>query len=310
MDEPTAQTSEQTLPGLIRFTLEQLRNLRLKGPPNFQHEQYAEVWQALAAAGNSLTDQIENLRVEGHEQWETGDEASIQQFGRFAVPQGKEFMRNVLRELGSLGTFEADDVEKEDVEQESLKEGVIQKEVIGRKAIKTEAVETPLQDTALPSIECRSTLLFLPENQHILNKNTATNSFKTPTVPRPADYKTPPRGPSFSPITPPQPNNVSSSTVPPHPPLQYPDDQRFQSYLSSINFNDDENPHSMFDLPTPTDVQREISPPPQLASQSASAPEAPTEQEYMASVRLVVENIESLVFLMLPEPEGRSRVIG
>jgi hypothetical protein len=30
----------------------------------------------------------------------------------------------------------------------------------------------------------------------------------------------------------------------------------------------------------------------------------------MASVRFVVENIESLVFLMLPEPEGRSRVIG
>lgn len=172
MDEPTAQTSEQTLPGLIRFTLEHLRNLRLKGPPNFQHEQYAEVWQALAAAGNSLIDQIENLRFEGHEQWETGDEASIQQFGsRFAVPQGKEFMRNVLRELGSLGTFEADDVEKEDVEQESLKEGAIQKEVIGRKAIKTEAVETPPQDTVLPSIERRSTLLFLPKTSAPLTKH-------------------------------------------------------------------------------------------------------------------------------------------
>ena len=180
MDEPTAQTSEQTLPGLIRFTLEQLRNLRLKGPPNFQHEQYAEVWQALAAAGNSLIDQIENLRFEGHEQWETGDEASIQQFGRFAVPQGKEFMRNVLRELGSLGTFEADDVEKEDVEQESLKEGVIQKEVIGREAIKTGAVETPLQDTVLPSIERRSTLLFLPENQHITNKTQSPTRSRLP----------------------------------------------------------------------------------------------------------------------------------
>ena len=66
----------------------------------------------------------------------------------------------------------------------------------------------------------------------------------------------------------------------------------------------------MFDVPTPTDVQKEASPPPQLASQPASAPETLAEQEYMASVRLVVENIESLVFLMLPEPEGRSRVIG
>lgn len=58
MDELTAQTSERTLPGLIHITLEHLRNLRLKGPPTFQHEHYAQAWQYLARAGNKLIDRI------------------------------------------------------------------------------------------------------------------------------------------------------------------------------------------------------------------------------------------------------------
>ena len=138
--------------------------------------------------------------------------------------------------------------------------------------------------------------------------HTATSSFKPPTAPRPADYKTPPRGPSFSPITPPQVvADTNSNAAPPHPPLQYPSAQRFQSYLSSIDFsfNDGFGPHSMFAFPTPTDVQEETPPPPRLASQ-ALVPAAGTslaEQGYMNSVRIVMENIGALVFLMLPEPE-------
>ena len=104
MDELAAQTSGQTMPELIHITLEHLRNLRLKGPPTFQHEHYAQAWQYLARAGNKPIDRIEDLRWEGHERWETGDEASIQVFGRNGVPQGKEFLRNVMRELASLGT--------------------------------------------------------------------------------------------------------------------------------------------------------------------------------------------------------------
>lgn len=104
MDDPTTQTSEQTLPELIRFMLEHMRGLRLRGPPTFQHEHYAQVWQYLAAAGNELVDLIEDLRFDGPGQWETGDEASIQEFGRLSVPKGKEFLQTVMREMASLGT--------------------------------------------------------------------------------------------------------------------------------------------------------------------------------------------------------------
>ncbi|GAB7334142.1 hypothetical protein MBLNU13_g06213t1 [Cladosporium sp. NU13] len=295
MDESTAQTAEQTLPELIRFVLERMRGLQLEGPPTFQPEHYVNVWQYLAAAGNYLIDQIKDLRSKGHEQWETGDEASIQQFGRLSVPKGKEFLKAVTREMASLGTkshlssaragidtqpfdpyqvpflveFELpiEDVEREDcetgdvekvaVQEDTVEEDVVEKEAIEPKVIKTEAVEPSPQDTVLPSIE-------------------PTNSFKTPTVPRPADYKTPPHGPSFSPITPPQAiaknntnsNNDSPNTASLRPPLQHPDDQRFQNYLSSINFNfNDDGLHSMFNFPTPTELQEETSPPPQLASQ-------------------------------------------
>jgi len=350
MDDPTAQTAEQTLPELIRFMLEHMRGLQLKCPPTFQPEDYVNVWQYLAAAGNYLIDQIEDLRFEGHGQWESGDEASIQQFGRLAVPQGKEFLRRVLRELASLGTkwhlsstragidtqpfdpnhvprlleletpivgvkmedSETDDAKKEAVQEDVAEKEILKEAVIEPEVIKTEAVKPPPQDTVLPSIECKSTTLYTLKPSTLLTRHTATNSFKTPTTPRPADYKTPPRGPSFSPITPPQAvaetnnnsnSNSNSNIAQPHPPLQYPDDQRFRNYLSSINF--DANMLSMFNFPTPTDVQEEISPRPRLASQApVPAPaSALAAQKYMDSVRLVVENIVALVFLMLPEPE-------
>lgn len=61
----------------------------------------------------------------------------------------------------------------------------------------------------------------------------------------------------------------------------------------------------MFNFPTPTDVQEETSPRPQLASQApVPAPASVLAgQKYMDSVRLVVENIVALVTLTLPEPE-------
>lgn len=205
MDEPTAQTAEQTLPELIRFMLEHMRGLRLKGPPTFQPEHYADVWQALVAASNYLINQIEDLRFEGHGQWETGDEASIQQFGRLAVPQGKEFLRRVLRELASLGTkwhlsstragidtqpfdpnqvprlleleapivdikmedSETDDVKKEAVQEDVVEQEGLKEEVIEPEVIKTEAVKPSPLDTVLPSIERKSTTLYALKTQPI-----------------------------------------------------------------------------------------------------------------------------------------------
>lgn len=62
MDDPTAQTAEQTLPELVRFVLEHPRNLRLKGPSTLQQERYAKAWQSLAIAGNKLIERIEDVR--------------------------------------------------------------------------------------------------------------------------------------------------------------------------------------------------------------------------------------------------------
>ena len=104
MDEPTVQTPEQTLPELVRFTLEHLRNLQLKGPSTLQAEHYAKIWHSLSTAGKKLVDQIDDLRFNGYERWETGDEASVELFGRLGVPKGKEFLQTAMRELASLGT--------------------------------------------------------------------------------------------------------------------------------------------------------------------------------------------------------------
>jgi hypothetical protein len=133
-------------------------------------------------------------------------------------------------------------------------------------------------------------------------------------VPRPADYKTPPRGTSFSPITPPaqgatEPNINNTTALPTHQPLQRPSPQNFQSYLSTADFpfSDDYNDaHEIFDFATLTDVQKEISPPPatQLAARSGPAKEAEkaraAEHEYMDSVRNFIANVKGLLILMRP----------
>jgi hypothetical protein len=62
----------------------------------------------------------------------------------------------------------------------------------------------------------------------------------------------------------------------------------------------------MFDFPTPTDVQKEITPPPpaQLAAQTGPATDAErarvAEQEYMDSVKRVVAHVKGLLVLMRP----------
>lgn len=189
MADLTAHNSELTLPELVRFTLEHMRNLRLKGPSTLKDEHYAMIWRALSTASNKLVETIEELRFKGQEQWETGDDASYQQFGNISVPQGKEFLRDVIRELASLGTkwhtsstsasidtqrfdpdhvprlveFEAviEDGKVEDVEPEDFKKAVPMKEAVKKDStapefIKTEAIEPSPQDPVLSSIESKS----------------------------------------------------------------------------------------------------------------------------------------------------------
>ena len=219
---------------------------------------------------------------------------------------------------------EMKDIKKEDIDTEGIKKEPIKPEVISPKAIKIEPVEPSLQDPIFPSIERKSTPLCTLKTSTSLMQHTATaNSFKAPTAPRLADYKIPPRGPSFLPITPPQQdvaetnsnNNLNPNTAPPHPPLQYDNPQRFRSYVSSINFDsfNYDDMESIFDFPTPTDVQNELSPPPpppQLAAQPGSATgTALAEQEYIASVKSVVANLKALVYLMRPLPQARSREV-
>lgn len=350
MDDATAQTPDQTLPELVRFVLEHLRNLRLKGPSTLQHEHYAKVWQSLSTAGNKLIERIEDLRFHGYEQWETGDEASVQLFGRLGVPKCKKVLQNVMREFASLGTkwhvsstlasidtqpFNPDqvprlveleavieDVKMEDVEAEVVKKEDATKDAVTNEAVKMEAIKNEIIEPSPPgpgflSIEGKYNSFTSWELSPALTQQKATSSFKTPTEPRPAGYRTPPRGPSFSPITPPQGVTESNSntndsnnpnTAPPNQPLQPHSPQRFQAYLSSINFDDDyHGQHAMFDFPTPTDVQKEISPPPppsQLPAQSGPGTEAEkarvAEQEYMDSVKIVVAHVKGLLVLMRP----------
>ena len=337
MDDPTAQTEDQTLPELIRSMLGHMRGLRLKGPPTFQHEHYADVWQALAAVGNYLVDRIEDLRFKGHEQWETGDEASIQQFGRLSVPQGKDlygrccvsllpWARNcTLLQHARASTLSASIQtwyhvlwnSKHRIRASRWK--TRRRTMSGWKMPRSKPSSLCHRDQ-FSQVSRVSRSFQIQRFSPSLMQHAATSSFKPPTAPRPADYKTPPRGPSFSPVTPPpwaiaetnsnsHNNNNNYNPIPPHAPLQYPNDQRFQTYISSINFTDDHDhdPHSIFNSRTPTAVQEEVSPPPQLASQAPdpATSAALTEQEYTDSVKLVVENITSLVFLMVPEPKSR-----
>jgi hypothetical protein len=169
MDDLTAQTRENTLPELVRFMLEHLRNLRLKGPSTLQQEHYAKVWQSLATAGNKLIERIDDLRFHGFERWETGDEASVKLFGRLGVPKSKEVLQNLMRELASLGTkwhvsstlasidtqpFDPDqvprlveleaaveDVKMEDVKQEDVKQEDVKQEDVKQEDVKQEDVK-------------------------------------------------------------------------------------------------------------------------------------------------------------------------
>jgi len=362
MDDLTTQTLNRSFPELIHSTLENLRNLRLEGPPALQAENYAKVWRSLSTAGNNLMETIEDLRLDGHERWETGDTASVELFGRLAVPQAKEFLQNVMSELASLGTtshansdhtiidtrrfdldrvpllvkreatdgdvkmedVETKDIKKEDVDPGGIKPESIKPEIISPKAIKTESISPPPQDPIFPSIERQSTPLCTLKTSTSLTQHTATtNSFKPPTAPRPSAYKTPPRGPSFSPITPPKQTitetntnnntNPNPNTTPPHPPLQYSSPRRFRSQVSTIDFDsfNYDDLESMFEFPAPTEVQKELSPPlppAQLAAQPGSATStALAEQEYMASAKRVVANFKALVYLMRPLSQGRSR---
>jgi hypothetical protein len=189
MDDPNAQTPEQTLPKLVTFMLKHLRNLRLKGPSTLQHEHYAKVWQSLAVAGNKLIERIEDLRSNGYGRWETGDETSVQLFGRLGVPKSKEFLQNVVLELASLGTkwhvsstlasidtqpFDPDqvprlveleavtedvkmeDVEAEDVRKEDVMNDTNMNETIKTEAIKNEVIEPSPSGPVFPSIESKS----------------------------------------------------------------------------------------------------------------------------------------------------------
>ena len=193
MDDLTAQTSERTFPELVRSMLEHLHNLRLKGPSTLKYEDYAMFWRSLSTAGNRLIDTIEDLRLDGHDQWETGDEASIQQFGELSTAQGKKHLRVVIRELASLGTkwhvssvsaniatqrfdpshiprlveFETvvEDGKVEDYEPEDSKKEIIVKEVIKKDlTAPTEAFESSPQDPVLPSIESKSIDIFTSRN--------------------------------------------------------------------------------------------------------------------------------------------------
>jgi hypothetical protein len=183
MDDPNAQTPEQTLPKLVTFMLKHLRNLRLKGPSTLQHEHYAKVWQSLAVAGNKLIERIEDLRSDGYGRWETGNKASVQLFGRLGVPKSKEFLQNVMRELASLGTkwhvsstlasidtqpfdpyqvprlveLEAavEDVKTEYVEAEDVMKDANMNETVNTEAIKNEVIEPSPQGPILPSIESK-----------------------------------------------------------------------------------------------------------------------------------------------------------
>jgi hypothetical protein len=103
MNNPVDQPSQRPLPELLRFVLEHLRNLRLKGPEGLLNEEYARVWHWSCSAGNSLADKVEDLRADGYERWESGDEASIELFGENGIPQAKVFTRRAIHDLTRLG---------------------------------------------------------------------------------------------------------------------------------------------------------------------------------------------------------------
>ena len=182
MDDLVAQTSKRSLPDLVRFVLEHLRNLRLKSPAKFQHEVYAQAWRSLCAAANQLIDNIENLKLDGHGEWETGDEASTELFGKLSVPKAKEFLQRVLRELAHLGTkwhtssaSAGIDTQRFDADQIPLLEEIhatiedIKFEDVTTEVVKKEVVEPSPQDLVFPSIE-RKSFPSYPQTQYLTDR--------------------------------------------------------------------------------------------------------------------------------------------
>jgi hypothetical protein len=203
----------------------------------------------LSSAGNKLIDTVKDLTLNGHQRWENGDEACIELFGGNSVPQAKEFTHRVMHDLCRLGRsyhrrsstanidtkrfdpwnvprFKGLQATIEDGKHENNKSGDNAAEVVQEEVIKNEEVSPSPQHPVFPDTE-RKSFPSIPKNPSTeLTQHKATNSFKTPTVPRPADYKTPPRGPSFSPITPPahpaaEATNDATNAAPSHPPLQH-----------------------------------------------------------------------------------------
>jgi hypothetical protein len=121
----------------------------------------------------------------------------------------------------------------------------------------------------------------------------------------PADYKTPPHGPSFTPITPPahpasETKNNTSSTDPSHPPLEHDDEKRFRKHVSSIPFEDNDSMLSMFETPAPTEAQEENTLPEVVSEQAATATSV---EEYMANAKRIKKNLDALVSLLRPRPK-------
>jgi hypothetical protein len=144
------------------------------------------VWHWLCSAGNSLADNIEDLRADGYERWESGDEASIELFSENGIPQAKVFTQRAIHDLTRLGRswrvrsasgdidterFDPkevprlvelqatiEDVRKEDIKEEDdkievIKREHIKKEDVQNKVIKKEDVESSPQGPVLSSIE-------------------------------------------------------------------------------------------------------------------------------------------------------------
>ena len=182
MDDLVAQTSKRSLPDLVRFVLEHLHNLRLKSPANFQYEVYAQAWRSLCAAANQLIDNIENLKLDGHGERETGDEASTELFGKLSVPKAKEFLQRVLRELAHLGTkwhmssaSAGIDTQRFDADQIPLLEELhatvedIKFEDVTTEVVKKEVVEPSPQDLVFPSTE-RKSFPSYPQTQYLTDR--------------------------------------------------------------------------------------------------------------------------------------------
>ena len=263
MDDPYNQPLDGPLPELVRFVLEQMRNLDLKGPDKLPREEYPRVWCTLSFAGNHLVDRIETLRLREHEQWETGDQASFELFGENRVSRAKVFTQRVVTDLARLGQS-------------------------WHRLSVTASIDTQRFDPE--QVPLRQELQVTVEDGRHDNSDTG-------------DIEPPAHSAAET-------DHDASDTGPSHPPLQYDDPQRFREYVDSIPFEDDDDDDdlmsSMFEKPTPTEPQEELSSP-----QVVTKPRVVTEQthiastvkEYVASAGRIEENLLALVSLLWPMPK-------